>query len=263
MKLVSFLNNIPTHSLGKPLKKCPAMEERMPKVTEEYIINKKKRITDAAYELCLQKTVSTVTMQDIIDKTGFSQGGIYRFYKDIDEIFSDMIRQMRKRVSIKEKIDEILALKDVLPPREITDRLFRMLADFMERELMGIEKIDFELSVLAMNMPQRIEKILGGLPEVGNMEYLTMRTMEYFKEQTAFGRIHPSVSAEELLAFISSAYGGIQMTCIVNNCYRHERNPLAALYQPRGLLQTLAQTVNHLIGVDGNDREEDKREGHL
>ena len=222
----------------------------MPKVTEEYIVNKKKRITDAAYELCLEKTVSTVTMQDIIDRTGLSQGGIYRFYKDIDEIFADMIRQMRKRVSIKEKIDEILGRKDVLSPQEITSRLFAMLADFMEKELMGIEKIDFELSVLAMNMPDRIEKIMGAIPEAGNMEYLTMRTMEYFKEQSVLGRIHPNVNAEELLAFISSAYGGIQMTCIVNNCYRHERNPFTALYQPRILLKMLAQMVNDLIGAE-------------
>ncbi|MBD5509047.1 MAG: TetR/AcrR family transcriptional regulator [Lachnospiraceae bacterium] len=221
----------------------------MPKVTEEYIVNKKKRITDAAYELCLEKTVSTVTMQDIIDRTRFSQGGIYRFYKDIDDIFSDMIRQMRERVSIKEKIDEILGQKEVLTPQEITDRLFAMLADFMEMELMGIEKIDFELSVLAMNRPDRIEKIMGGIPEVGNMEYLTMRAMEYFKEQAALGRIRANMNAEELLAFISSAYGGIQMTCIVNNCYRHERNPLAALYQPRILLKMLAQAVNGLIGA--------------
>ena len=219
----------------------------MPKVTEEYIAGKKKRITDAAYEMCLRKTVSTVTMQDIIDRAGLSQGGIYRFYKDIDEILADMIRQMRERVSIKGKIDEILEQKDELPPREITNLLFAMLADFMESELMGIEKIDFELSVLAMNMPQRIEKI---------MEYLTRRTMEYFREQAVRGRIHPSVKAEELFAFISSAYDGIQMTCIVNNCYRQERNPLADLYQPRVLLKTLARTVNNLIGADGEDEED-------
>ena len=238
----------------------------MPKVTEEYIVNKKKRITDAAYELCLEKTVSTVTMQDIIDRTGFSQGGIYRFYKDIDEIFADMIRQMRERVSIKEKIDEILGQKEVLTPQEITERLFAMLADFMESELMGIEKIDFELSVLAMNMPDRIEKIMGAIPEVGNMEYLTLRTMEYIREQAALGRIHPNMSAEELLAFISSAYGGIQMTCIVNNCYRHERNPLAALYQPRVLLKMLAQTANGLIGTKegcGADAEREQEDSGM
>ena len=59
----------------------------MPKVTEEYINNKKNLIIRAAYDLCIRKTVSTVTMQDIINETGLSQGGIYRFYKDIDEIF--------------------------------------------------------------------------------------------------------------------------------------------------------------------------------
>lgn len=222
----------------------------MPKVTEEYIIKKKKMITDAAYELCQQKTVSTVTMQDIIDRTGLSQGGIYRFYKDIDDIFTDMIRQMRKRVSIKGKIDEILVQKDLLPPAEITNRLFEMLAEFMSSELMGIEKIDFELSVLAMNAPGRIQKIMGNLPETGNMEYLTMRTIEYFKDQAGRGRIRPRVSVEELLAFISSAYGGIQMTCIVNHCYRHERNPLAEFYQPQIQLKTLAKTVNYLIGEE-------------
>ena len=51
----------------------------MPKVTEEYINNKKNLIIRAAYDLCIRKTVSTVTMQDIINETGLSQGGIYRF----------------------------------------------------------------------------------------------------------------------------------------------------------------------------------------
>jgi AcrR family transcriptional regulator len=79
----------------------------MPKVTEEYIANKKKMITDATYALCLEKTVSTVTMQDIINRTGLSQGGIYRFYHDIDEIFADMLVQMRQRFTLKEQLDEI------------------------------------------------------------------------------------------------------------------------------------------------------------
>lgn len=82
------------------------------------------------------------------------------------------------------------------------------------------------------------------------MEYLTIRTMEYFMEQVERGRIHPRVGAEELLAFISSAYGGIQMTCIVNNCYRYERNPLTTFYQPQIQLKTLARTVNYLIGEE-------------
>lgn len=224
----------------------------MPKVTEEYMQNKKNRIIDAAYTLCLRQTVSTVTMQDIINETGLSQGGIYRFFRDIDDIFSNMLLFLRKKESIKEKVDEILSQADELPPAEITNLIFDMLADFMDRELMGIEKIDFELSVLAMNDPERVDKILKNVPGVGNMEYLTMRTMEYFVKQAETGKIHPRVTVEELLSFISSAYTGIQTTCIVNNCYRHERNPLTDFYQPKVQLKTLAKVVNYLIGEEEN-----------
>ena len=222
----------------------------MPKVTKEYIQNKKNKIIDAAYTLCLRQTVSTVTMQDIINETGFSQGGIYRFYKDIDDIFSDMLLFLRQQESIKEKLDEILMQADELSPTVITNLIFDMLADFMKRELMGIEKIDFELSVLAMNNPEIVDKILKKIPGTGNMEYLTMRTMEYLVGQAASGRIKPRVSVEELLSFISSAFTGIQTTCIVNNCYQHERNPLTDFYQPEVQLKTLAKTVNYLIGEE-------------
>ena len=222
----------------------------MPKVTEEYIQNKKNNVIDAAYNVCLRKTVSTVTMQDIINETGLSQGGIYRFYKDIDDILGDMILYLRKKENIKDKVDAILSRARELPPKEITNQIFGMLADFMTRELTGIEKIDFELSVLAMNHPERVDKILARIPDMGNMEYLTVRTMEYFVEQVKAGRIHPRVEVEELVSFISSAYTGIQTICIVNNCYQHERNPLTAYYQPDIQLKTLAKTVNYLIGED-------------
>lgn len=220
----------------------------MPKVTEEYIANKKNLIIGAAYELCIEKTVSTVTMQDIINRTGLSQGGIYRFYHDIDEIFADMLVEMRKRVSIKDKVDEIFARADELSAKEITTHIFDMLADFMSDELMGIEKIDFELSVLAMNAPHRIEKILAGAHGVGHMEYIMSRTSDYFKQKLQKGEIQAKVSETELLTYISSAYSGIQMCCIVNNCYR--KGPMAEYYQPKMLLQTMAKTVNYLLGIE-------------
>ena len=74
--------------------------------------------------------------------------------------------------------------------------------------------------------------------------------MEYFVKQAVAGRIHPRVSVEELLSFISSAYTGIQTNCIVNNCYKYEKNPLANYYQPEVQLRLLAKTVNYLIGEE-------------
>lgn len=220
----------------------------MPKVTEEYIINKKKMITGAAYELCLEKTVSTVTMQDIINRTGLSQGGIYRFYHDIDEIFGDMLADMRTKITIKEQIDEILAGADTLPIGEVTYRICDMLADHMEAELMGIQKVDFEMSILAMNAPERVDKILERAKGVGNKEYLMRRTSEYYKQKLDSGELHAKVNEIELLTYISSAYTGIQTSCIVHNCYN--KGPFTSAFQPRIQFKVLAKTVNYLLGIE-------------
>ena len=220
----------------------------MPKVTKEYIQNKKKLIIDAAYALCIEKTVSTVTMQDIINRTGLSQGGIYRFYKDIDEIFRDMLIDVRKRVSFKDKVDEIFEHIDEIPDREIAYMIFDTLAEFMENELMGIEKLDFELSILAINSPNRMEKILSDLPDIGNKEYVMKRTMEYFIKNIQQGKCTPRVNGEELYSYITSAYSGVQMCCIVNNCYK--QSDFSELYKPRKQFKTVAKTVNFLLGIE-------------
>ena len=68
----------------------------MPRVSEEYLAGKRKEITDAAHRVCLRKPVSMVTMTDIINETGMAQGNIYRYYKDLDAIFSAMILDMRQ-----------------------------------------------------------------------------------------------------------------------------------------------------------------------
>lgn len=142
----------------------------MPKVTEEYIQNKKRMIVQTTYDLCLKKNLCTVTMQDVINATGLSQGGIYRFYKNIDAILADVILYMRQRESIKGKIDEILAKENECSVEEISRAMFDMLADFMTRELMGIMKIDFELSMLAVNEPNRVYAIIDGIKQVANSD---------------------------------------------------------------------------------------------
>lgn len=220
----------------------------MPKVTEEYIINKKKKIIDAAYELCLEKTVGTVTMQDIINRTGLSQGGIYRFYKDIDEIFGDMLADLRKRVTIKEELDTILAKEDSLSGGEIIDQVFDLLADNMEKELLYTQKIDFEMSMLAINAPERVDKILAGAKGVSNKEYLMKRTAECINKKLATGECKPRIDGMELMAYIAAAYTGIQSTCIIQTCYN--KMPVYEKFQPKMRFRILAKSVKYFLGID-------------
>lgn len=220
----------------------------MPKVTEEYIINKKKKIIDAAYELCLEKTVGTVTMQDIINRTSLSQGGIYRFYKDIDDIFGDMLADLRKRVTIKEELDAILAREDSLSGGEIIDQVFDMLADNMEKELLYTQKIDFEMSMLAINAPERVDKILAGANGVSNKEYLMKRTAECINKKLATGECKPRIDGMELMAYIAAAYTGIQSTCIIQTCYN--KMPVDEKFQPKMRFRILAKSVKYFLGID-------------
>lgn len=220
----------------------------MPKVSEEYIQNKKNMIVRTAYDLCLQKTVSTVTMQDIIDATGLSQGGIYRFYKDIDEIFKDMLLDNRLRVSIRPQIDEIFENADSEDIKTVMHKAFELLADFMTKELMGIVKINFELSVLSMNAPSRVEKILGETEGTGSFEYFFMNVSKFLTGKIKSGAVRPKVSIEELLTYLTTAYNGIEMCCIINHCYK--KLPLMEWYVPKTQLKTLETTLYYLLGLE-------------
>lgn len=220
----------------------------MPKVTEDYIKNKKNTIVRAAYDLCISKTVSTVTMQDIIDATGLSQGGIYRFYKDIDEIFKDMLLDNRQRITIKPQIDIIFANTESQGIKEILHKVFDVLANYMTSELMGIVKINFELSVLSMNAPARVEKILGEIEGTGNFEYLFSKVSQYLKQCILNGDAKPKISFEELLTYLTTTYNGIEMCCIINYCYK--KLPLMEWYVPKTQLKTLETTLHYLLGLE-------------
>ncbi len=220
----------------------------MPKVSEEYIQNKKKKIVRTAYDLCLKKTISTVTMQDIIDASGLSQGGIYRFYKDIDEIFKDMLIDSRQRVSIKNQVDDIFANAEEKEIKDVLHPVFELLADFMTKELMGIVKINFELSVLSMNAPHRTEKILGEIEGTGNFEYLFMNVTRYLQGLISNDSVKLKVSPEELITYLTTTYNGIEMSCIINHCYK--KLPLMEWYTPKTQLKTLETTLFYLLGLE-------------
>ena len=221
----------------------------MPKVTKEYIENKKRKIVEATYALCLEKTVSTVTMQNIIDRTGLSQGGIYRFYKDIDEILGDMLSDMRKRFSLKEELDAIMAEAPILSTGMVTHRICEMLAKWMNAELMGVQKIDYEFSILATNTPERAGRILerANLDGPGNKEYLFMTMMKFYGERIEKEQLQVKVKERELIGYISSLYMGIQTCSIVYHCY--SQGIVAKNYNIDEQYRVMAHTINYLLGI--------------
>ena len=79
----------------------------MPKVSYEYVQEKKNSILEAAIAVCKVKPLYEITMRDIIKASGVSQGGIYRYYSDLDEILIEVINQVNVNADYKHIIDEI------------------------------------------------------------------------------------------------------------------------------------------------------------
>ncbi len=220
----------------------------MPKVSEEYIEKKKQSIVDAAYRVCLKKPVEMVTMTDVIEETGLSQGGIYRFYKDLDEILSDMITNMRRDYNF---IDDMEALRNEPNDLSFKEKVYRIcdiLGETMEAHLMDIQKINFDLTVLAINEPERTEKIIGGIKGRGNMEYLAQTVLPLLRDSSEKKNFVLKGNPEELFDFISSAYAGIEMNCILSACYG--RGKIGCKSSPGQLFGTLAKTIVYLFGAE-------------
>lgn len=78
----------------------------MPKVKESYTEEKKEFILHCTKEALKEKAFNQLTMRDVIRKTGFSQGTIYQYYKNLDEILNVLICRYMYRM--KEEIESCL-----------------------------------------------------------------------------------------------------------------------------------------------------------
>ena len=223
----------------------------MPKVSQEYLDQKKKSIADAARRVCLRKPIAMVTMMDVIEETGLSQGGIYRFYKDLDEILSAMVTEMRSDYNIIDDLEILFAKESEYGPAKIIHMVFDILADVMEKHLMDIQKINFDLTVLAINEPDRAAKIVGGITGRSSMEYLSRVALPTLFQRGAELGWKFRDEPEKIANYISSAYVGIEMNCILTACYK--KAPIGAMCKPKPLFDTMARTVIYLCGGEEDE----------
>ena len=135
----------------------------MPKVSEEYFEKKRQLITEAAYQLCLRKPVEMITISDVISEAGLSQGAIYRYYDSLDDILADVLTRVRSDYNIIDKFKNTIESDESF--EEITYEVCDVLADAMKTHLMDVQKINFDVSVLAINEPERAAKITAGISQ--------------------------------------------------------------------------------------------------
>ena len=217
----------------------------MPKVTQDYIDKKREMIVDAAYKVCLRKPVQMVNIMDVIKEAGLSQGAIYRYYANLDEILVDMVTKMRRDYNIIDPLDELT--KEIpVPFEEVTYQVCDVLGEAMETHLMDIQKINFDLGVLTINEPERMAKIMKGLESTGNNEFLATVIMPRLAIAAAKQGCKLTGDPVEIGQYLGAAYTGIEKFCILGACYDAGND--GAKVEPKKLFRTYAKTIIMLFG---------------
>ena len=64
----------------------------MPKVGEKYRQNRKIQILNAAKRVFTAHGYNNATMQDVIDESGMSRGGVYAYFNNIEHVFIELLK---------------------------------------------------------------------------------------------------------------------------------------------------------------------------
>jgi AcrR family transcriptional regulator len=190
----------------------------MPKMSKEYLDTQRNIILDAAYAVCMEKPVYEVTMRDVIRKTGFSQGNIYRYFNNLDEILVELIYRECKDPNIIPAVDAVLS-QDAPPEKIIRDGL-DLFFKLIVKNILGVGKIQFEIQQLIINDPVRMKRLITEHPNAKDENYLREKGMEYIFAKIGEGYFHPKIHTEDLLPFLTISFNGAIRDLILAKHYQ-------------------------------------------
>lgn len=223
-------------------------EVDMPRVSEEYYEMKKKEIIDAAYRVCLKKPITAIEMKDVIAEAGFSHGVIYRYYKDLDEVLSDLVIRINTENRLDGKVEKILSDAGIDNWEKGIRDICSGMADYLQEVGFDLLKVTIYCDVLAMSDPERVLRIAEKL---GNdvqspLLYLVNRLSEYLTEAVKKNKLKPVKSIKEIMEFFIASYHGIQTGYVLTESYKAEH--IRGNYKPTEMFSCLAESMILMMG---------------
>lgn len=218
----------------------------VPKVSEEYLTEKRNEILDAAFEVCRCKPAYEVTMSDIVAETGMSQGGVYKYYNNIYSVYAALIDRANMQGNQIEKIDEIMQLE--LKPEDKLERLFNVSKSFFSDMLLSYNKILFELSTYCIQNPEIDRMVNGETKATPVFPYLANRVAELIITQVQAGYFRPVIPLEDILSFMVSSFDGIIRDVTLNKCYNISSDSMNDLDEEK-LISSLYLSIMKLLGM--------------
>lgn len=215
----------------------------MPKVSEAYIKQKREAILDAALHVFQNKPLYEMTMLDVIKEAGVSRGGIYKYFDNIDDVIVAMVNRMTAENRLKDGIDEIVAqTKDAA---EAIEALLAFLGVYIQRHVHSLGKVQFELTVLVSNHPEKAGSILPRLTEQEAGQYLIQILFRQIVQGVEQKEFEPRFATEEILAFIGTQIDGLLRNVVLICCYgAGGKEPNEGMS-----MRLLTSAVFHMLGV--------------
>lgn len=195
----------------------------MPKVTDEYLADKKNYILKCTGEILRIKPLYSVTMRDIIKKAGFSQGIIYHYYTSLDEIYVDYINKNTTYNLLEQNID--LLINSELTEKEILSECIIAIGKYIEELLKSVGgRTCFELTVFYAYDFEKRATIFPKLKFKQSLAYAQNKILEYVLSNIEKGVFSPQIPIRSIIMFISSFIDGVAQS-VATNVAKGDDNP--------------------------------------
>ncbi len=214
----------------------------MPKVSEEYTANKRNLIIKCANEAFKEKPLYQITMRDIIVKTGFSQGTIYRYYSYVDEIFLDSVNQSTPPKVLETHIERLLTSDK--KENNIVFESITAVGEYIKdlQKTVG-GKILFGLLVLYAFDSQKKESVIQKLIFKQSLDTTQNLIIGYILQNIEKGVFKPIIPLEEIIRFTQAAIDGISNDTAIQSIGSESETYITEMFK------TLAKVLLYFIGA--------------
>ncbi len=180
----------------------------MPKVAKDYALGKIDGFMDSLLQLSKEKPMYLVTMKDVIRKSGVSQGGIYYYFKDIDELLTVYINKFFRQRDNKEKVELIFNIKD--NDKKVIYLMCKLIASNLKFERESFGKGIYEARIMYNSAPSRYAAVKEKLTEdLLNEHFLTLLA-DFIRKSKASSTLDVDV----VMMHVTCIYEGIYKKCM-------------------------------------------------
>ena len=219
----------------------------MPKVNADYLEQKRNEILDAAFTICMEKPMHEVSMRDIISAVGFSQGNIYRYFSNLDEILVALINRETIDYDVKTAVDNTITSAQT--PEKILIDIMEIWNKAILSNYLGVGKILFELVALYANDKERLLRLVTDNTATRNQAYLQEKFFAYINQKVSEGYFNPALPLEDILNYFIASIDGIIRNLILSTHY----NVMPVALEKDKLLKSLTTAFILLLGGKTND----------